>query len=174
MCTKSVNNLVQELHCGISLLWHNWKVRHSVDELYRGTVHVRLGLLEHKQHDHRDVHDHPGPVFENRPGLAVYPGGGGPTGCERSPLSTSRPPQAPRAAATTYPSAPAALPPAGALSAAQEGEQGTASALPPTVPPTRLLEKGTLQDRVLKNLGHFDDLLDVRQRLVEDLQHCHH
>ena len=33
----------------------------------------------------------------------------------------------------------------------------------------RLLERGTLQDRVLKNLGHFDDLLDVRQRLVEDL-----
>ena len=38
----------------------------------------------------------------------------------------------------------------------------------------RLLERGTLQDRVLKNLGHFDDLLDVRQRLVEDLQHFHH
>ena len=33
----------------------------------------------------------------------------------------------------------------------------------------RLLERGTLQDRVLKNLGHFDDLLHVRQRLVEDL-----
>ena len=38
----------------------------------------------------------------------------------------------------------------------------------------RLLERGTLQDRVLKNLGHFDDLLDVRQQLVEDLQHFHH
>ena len=38
----------------------------------------------------------------------------------------------------------------------------------------RLLERGTLQDRVLKNLGHFDSLLDVRQRLVEDLQHFHH
>ena len=30
----------------------------------------------------------------------------------------------------------------------------------------RLLERGTLQDRVLKNLGHFDDLLDVRQRVA--------
>ena len=38
----------------------------------------------------------------------------------------------------------------------------------------RLLERGTLQDRVLKNLGHFDDLLDIRKRLVEDLQHFHH
>ena len=38
----------------------------------------------------------------------------------------------------------------------------------------RLLERGTLQDHVLKNRGHFDSLLDVRQRLVEDLQHFHH
>ena len=27
----SVNNLVQGLHCGISLLWHNWNVQHSVE-----------------------------------------------------------------------------------------------------------------------------------------------
>ena len=38
----------------------------------------------------------------------------------------------------------------------------------------RLLERRTLQSHVLKNLGHFDDLLDVRHRLVEDLQHFHH
>ena len=38
----------------------------------------------------------------------------------------------------------------------------------------RLQERGALQDRVLNNLGNFDDLLDVRQRLVEDLQYFHH
>ena len=70
-CTTSVNNLVQELQCGISLLWHNWNVRHSVEELNRGPEHVRLGLLEHNQHDHTDVHNHPGPVFVYRSGLAV-------------------------------------------------------------------------------------------------------
>ena len=120
-------------------------------ELNRGTAHARLGLLEHNQHDHRDVHNHPGPVFLYRPGLAVYPGGEGgrgPTGCERSPHSTSRPPLAQRAAATRTHRHPrktrlaearsAALPPAGAPSAAQEREQGRASALPP------VLERGTL------------------------------
>ena len=42
-CTTSVNNLVQELKCGISLLWHNWNVQHSVEELNRGAEHLRLG-----------------------------------------------------------------------------------------------------------------------------------
>ena len=38
----------------------------------------------------------------------------------------------------------------------------------------RLLERGTLQGHVLKNLGHFDDLLDVRHQLVDDLEHFTH
>ena len=31
-----VNNLVQGQHCGISPLWHNWNVRHSVEGTERG------------------------------------------------------------------------------------------------------------------------------------------
>ena len=67
--------------CSRTALWNlpsvaRLEVWHSVEELNRGTVHLRLGLVEHKQHDHRVVHNHPGPVFLSRPGLAVHPGGG--------------------------------------------------------------------------------------------------
>ena len=70
-CTTSVNNLFQGLHCGISLLWHYWNVRHSVEELNRGTVHVRVGPLEHKKHHHRDVH------IQSRASISIPPWPGG-------------------------------------------------------------------------------------------------
>ena len=48
---NSVNNLVQRLHCGISLLWHNWNVQYSVEGTETREEHVRLRLLEHGLHD---------------------------------------------------------------------------------------------------------------------------
>ena len=91
---------------------------------------------------------HPWPVFVYPP----WPGGvsregRGSTGCGWCHTSTRRPPQAHGAGtkcAHPYPrrttagrceSRSAALPPAGPPYAAQEREQGTASARPPTVPP---------------------------------------
>ena len=46
-------------------------------------------------------------------------------------------------------------------------------AIPPTVLPSAA-PGGALWSSVQNDLGHFDDLLDVRQLVVEDLQHFHH
>ena len=140
-------------------------------ELNREEEHVRLGLLEHKLHDRRDVH-YPWPVFVYRPGLAVYPGGG--EGGRRGPLGVggaTPPPVDPRR--------PTELRPNVLIRTHEERprddvshdlrhfhqlvlhtrhrnvSRGRRRHFHQLFRQLRLLERGTLQDRVLKNLGHF-------------------
>ena len=63
----------------------------------------------------------------------------------------------------------AALPPAGPPYAAQEREQGTASALPPTVSPAAVHVPRVAKGVVNEDLGHFNNLLGHRdvQELVD-------
>ena len=150
--------------CAWQSLCSNWNNHHSVDEL-RKNQRLRETVL----HVHRDVHNRN--VSHRRGGQYLYPAlawrctpVGGPLGVR----GAHPPPVGPRR--------PRELPPNLPICTREEPDKQRHDRrhFHQLFRQLRLLERGTLQDRVLKNLGHFDDLLDVRQRLVEDLQHFHH
>ena len=157
----------RQQRCSRTALWNLLSVAIlECPALCRGTEaeHVRLGRQENEQHDHRDVHNQPGPVFLYRPGLAVYPSGWS-HWVWREPDSHH---QRLRGAASS--SADHRHNGVFLHHVDRQGRRHESRHFHQLFHQLRLAHSSAYGDVLGRDLGHFDDLLGIRHERVEETE----
>ena len=137
-------------------------------ELNRGTVHVRLGLLEHELHDRRDVHITPGQYFYT--GLPWRcPPPGVPTGWGANPTATTSNPNGPDTWNHMRPGHRHDS--VFLLRVDWQGKRHESRHFHQLFHQLRFANDRSHRDVLGQDLGHFDDLFGIGHERVEELEH---